>query len=181
MTTTGIPELDAIVNDKEALSVEPIEIKKVIFDSVFLPLLVNEVKLPSDEAFNHIKTIWINYCGNVLNKRSIGYRKDGNRVEYKEMKGNAIFTPLKIVDENGQLITVTPSLLEPQILVGSNVILEAFSDELKHNPDLAKVKLINSIKKYTISTNENWVTFLKNYGVSTEKIDEDYEDLIVVG
>lgn len=176
---TGIPELDKVLSNDDGLTIEPMDIDKSIFDNILLPLLTNEVNLPNDEAFNHVKTIWINYHSNKADARAIGYKK-GNGVEYRVLKGNAVFTPFRIVDK-GEVVDITPPLVEPQMIEGSSHILEEYSNELKHNPDVAKAKLVNTISKYTLSTNNKWIEFINRYNNGKSINDDSNDDLLIIG
>ncbi len=177
--STGIAELDNILKDKEGLSIEPMPIDKKIFDSVLLPLLNNELEISDDESFNHLRNIWINYYNQYSNNRSIVF-KDNSGINQKSMSGNAVFTPMVIKDSDGKIVATTPPLLEPTLVVGMNEILEEYSNEMKHNPNVAKVRLVNTIQQYTISTSQPWIDFLNSYGdKTTDAIDDDNDDLII--
>ncbi len=177
--STGIAELDNILKDTDGLSIEPMPIDKKMFDSVLLPLLKNELDISNDESFNHIRNIWINYYNHYSNYRSIVF-KENSGINPKSMSGNAVFTPMVIKDESGKIIATTPPLIEPTLVVGMNEILEEYSNEMKHNPNVAKVRLVNTIKQYTISTSQTWIDFLNNYGDNTvSSIDDDNDDLII--
>lgn len=176
---TGIPELDNILNDNTGLAIEPMPIDKNIFDSALLPLLRNEVNLSGDETFTHIRNIWVNYYTNYSKNRAIVY-KENSGLAPKSMGGNAVFTPMEIKDKDGTIVAVTPPLIEPTMIVGINAVLEEYSNEMKHNPNVAKVKLINTIKQYTLDSNEEWINFLKTYGSTIETDGEiDNDDLII--
>lgn len=176
--STGIPELDKVLENPNDLEIEPVDIDKSVFDNILLPLLTNEVNLPENEAFNHVKTIWINYHNSTSGNRAIGY-KIGDKIEYRSLKGNAVFTPLRII-EGGETIAITPPLIEPHIIPGSSQILEEYSNELKHNPDVAKVRLMNTLARYTLSSNNKWVKFVKTYTDGKELHDGMNDDLIVL-
>lgn len=178
--STGIPELDNILNDTEGLSIDPMPIDKKIFDGVILPLLKNELNISNDDSFTHLRNIWTNYYTNYSNNRAVIY-KEGSGVPPKSMGGNAVFTPMAIKDISGNIVAITPPLLEPTLVVGLNAILEEYTNEMKHNPDVARVKLINTIRGYSISENKAWITFLSTYGNDGTTLveDDDNDDLII--
>jgi hypothetical protein len=181
MESTGLADLDNILADKDGLTQEPMVIEKKIFDVVLLPLLRNELSITSDESFNHIRNIWINYYKQYSSNRVVMNRKNSTEVELKSMGGNAVFIPMAIKDENDVVIATTPPLIEPVMIVGMNEILEEYSNEMKHNPNVAKAKLINTIRQYTIATNKPWVDFINSYGADgiTDIEEEDNDDLII--
>lgn len=179
---TGIADLDNILND-DGLSIDPMPIDKNIFDSSILPLLKNELSISTEESYDHIRNIWINYYTKYSNHRAVIYKENSGLVP-KSMGGNALFIPMEIKDSNGITVAITPPLLEPTMIVGMNNILEEYSNEMKHNPNIAKVKLLNTIKQYTLSSNKAWIEFLSAYGstVNTMITDDDgNDDLIIRG
>lgn len=177
--STGIAELDNILADTDGLSIEPMPIDKSMFDSVLLPLLRNELNITTDESFIHIRNIWINYYNHYSTNRMVVFKENSGLVP-KSMSGNAVFTPMVIKDTNGEIVATTPPLLEPSLIVGMNNILEEYGNEMKHNPMVAKTKLVNTIKQYTISTSQPWVDFLKSYSHKVSDITmDDNDDLII--
>ncbi len=177
---TGIAELDNILADKDGLSIEPMPIDKGMFDNVLLPLLRNELSITTDESFTHIRNIWINYYNHYSTNRMVVF-KENSGLSPKSMSGNAVFTPMIIKDSKGETIATTPPLLEPSLIVGMNNILEEYGNEMKHNPMVAKTKLVNTIKQYTISTSQAWIDFLNSYSliVADNNIADDNDDLII--
>lgn len=176
--STGIPELDNILADRDGLSIEPMPIDKKIFDAILLPLLRNELNITTDESFTHLRNIWVNYYNQYTSKRTMMF-KDNSGLVPKSMSGNAVFTPMVIKNENGDIVATTPPLLEPSLVVGMNNILEEYGNEMKHNPMVAKSRLVNTIKQYTINTNQVWIDFLNTYGLTSTSIESDNDDLII--
>lgn len=177
---TGIAELDAILNDKEGLAIEPMPIDKKIFDNILLPLLKNELSITTEESFDNLRNIWINYYKQYHTNRAVVFKASTGDVA-KSMGGNAVFTPMVIKDDRGVDVAVTPPLIEPTMIVGMNAILEEYSNEMRHNPNAAKVKLLNTIKTFTINTNQAWVDFLNSYGIDgINPIDEDDNDDLII-
>lgn len=176
--STGIAELDNILSNVDGLAIEPMPIDKKIFDSILLPLLRNELNISTDDSFAHIRNIWINYY-NHDNYRTVLFKENSGLVP-KSMSGNAVFTPMVIKDDKGKVVATTPPLLEPSLIVGMNNILEEYGNEMKHNPMVAKTKLVNTIKQYTISTSQPWIDFLDSYSHKVTDInDDDNDDLII--
>ena len=105
--------------------------------------------------------------------------KDNNGLVPKSMSGNAVFTPMVNKNENGDIVATTPPLLELSLVVGMNNILEEYGNEMKHNPMVAKARLVNTIKQYTINTNQVWIDFLNTYGLTSTSIESDNDDLII--
>lgn len=177
---TGIPELDRLMESGDALDIEPMVIDKSQFDNVILPLLLNSVNLPIDDVFDHLKNIWVNYYKSSTSSRELVYKDKPNNP--MNIHGNGIFTPMKIVDVKGEAIAITPALVEPSMIVGINNVLEEYSLESKSNPDIAKIKLVNSVKAYKLGGNTKWVKFLETYDTSVVKpidssTDISYHDL----
>lgn len=159
---TGIPELDRLMEHGDLLAEDPMVIDKAQFDNIILPLLTNSVNLPADEVFGHLKNIWINYYKASAANRTLTYKDKPEKPI--GLHGNGVFACMKIVDTDGNQVGLTPPLIEPSLVVGVNNVTEEYALEVKSNPDLAKVKLINSIKAYKIGNNNKWVAFLDTYG-----------------
>lgn len=176
---TGIAELDNILNDENGLNIEPMTIDKNTFDNVLLPLLRNELNISREESFTHIRNIWVNYYTHYNTGRVL-ITKQNDGVAVKSMSGNAVFTPMAIKDEKGNIVATTPALIEPTMIIGMNNILEEYSNEMKHNPNVAKVRLVKTMQQYTISTSQLWIDFLSTYGNdASTAIDDGNDDLII--
>lgn len=172
MTKTGLPDVDKLLASDDAI-VEPMIIDQVQFDNVLLPLLTNSVDLPADEVFTHLRTMWTNYYRDQHRAGTMIEDANGKLVS-KPVSGNAVFTPMKIVDSEGNTVAITPPLIEPMIVAGSGNVLLEYINEMRHNPNVASTKLVNSMSKYKLPTSNKWGEFIQSYtGTVNTVMDEE--------
>lgn len=170
---TGLPELDNILNSK-GLNPVPMIIDKEVFDNTIIPLLTDgSLELTDDERYNHLHNIWVNYYKDTFNKvkPSLNFSRDNNSLIAPM---NAVYTPMAVVDLEGNIIATTPSLLQSAMLPGITEVFASYELEQKNSPMEANAKLINTFRALKLGDSNEWELFLNSYLGDRDSNGESY-------
>lgn len=166
---TGIAELDSILSTSTDEMVESMIIDKALFDSIILPLLIDDttVALDKDTRFEHLKNIWINYYKTWKDKTTAIINKSDIPDDKKKItaivSANGVFHPMKIVDEKGDVVDITPALLKPFTVENATEI--SIGVKANQGSPMVSRSMLGSMNGYIVGDGEEseWSIFIARY------------------